>query len=205
MWTKKYVTIVALITVAVLAIGGILWNRDTGSLTTMPASEWQRGTKDAAITIDMYPDFTCHICVEKEHLVLQAFDMYPENVRMVYHHYPFSEFGQKLAEALEAAGKQGKFWELHDRFIQDVPRNVSELKVCAEEIGLDMPKFEKALDIGKFSGKVELDKQRAVLHGVDHVSVYVNGKEYRHAPGTLSDLCAAIDEELTRIGANVSD
>jgi protein-disulfide isomerase len=176
---------------------------DSGSLTLEPGDgtngAWWRGAVGAPVTIYVFPDFTCPACVEKERMVLQALDMYPEILRMVYHHYPSSSFGQTVAEALEAAGEQGKFWELHDRLLVDPPGDISELKACAVEIGLDMQKFDEALDSGRFTEKVERDKEEAISRGIKHVSVFISGTEYGHNPGTLSDLCAAIDEELERI------
>ena len=204
MWTKRYIISVTLITMAILAIGGILWNKDTGSLTPETYggfdSQWSLGASNAAIIIDVYLDFTCQVCVEKERVVLQALALYPESVSIIYHHYPISELGQKIAEALEAAGEQGKFWELHDRLIEDVPTDIFELKACAGEIGLDMKKFDEALESGKFSEEVKLTKQQAVSQGVSSTSVYINWTEYRHYPGKLSDLCAAINEELEGLG-----
>ena len=153
----------------------------------------------------MYPDFTCPICVEKERMVLEALDVDPDKVQMVYHHYPSSEFGQRIAEGLEAAGDQGMFWELHDRLLPDVPNDMSESMACAAEIGLDTQKFGEALDTGRFTETVELAKQEAISRGVKHVAVFINGREYEHDPGTLSDLCDAIDEELERDGSDACD
>ena len=124
---------------------------------------------------------------------------------MVYHHYPSSDFGQKIAEALEAADEQGKFWELHDRLLEDVPDDMSELKACAAEIGLNMQRFSQALDSGEFRERVELARQEAISRGVEHVSVFINGREYQHSPGTLSDLRDAIDEELEKDGSDACD
>jgi protein-disulfide isomerase len=135
-------------------------------------------------------------------MVLEALDIYPDKVKMAYHHYPSSEFGQKLAEALEAADEQGKFWELHDRLLADVPDDISELEACAADIGLDTQKFGDALVTGRFAETVELAKQAAISRGVKHVAVFINGKEYEYDPGTLSDLYDAIDEELERDGSN---
>ena len=204
MWNRDYLISVALITVIVLSVGAVLWSMDSGSGKFEPGDElegaWWRGAVGAPVTIYVFPDFTCSLCVEKERLALQALDMYPESLRMVYHHYPSSSFGQTVAEALEAAGEQGKFWELHDRLLVSPPYDMSKLKTCAAEIGLDMQKFDEALDSGRFTEKVELDKEEAISRGIKHVSAFINGTEYEHNPGTLSDLCAAIDEELERIG-----
>lgn len=209
MWTKKYVTSVAVITMAILAIGGILWNSGTAELKpntdSTGVTSWHRGDEGALITIDVYTDFECHICVKKELIVVEALGVYPGKIRMAYHHYPSSGFSEKLAEALEAAGEQGKFWEMHDRLIQNVPADMAMLKDLAKEVGLDMKRFNEALDSGKFTEKVQWAKELAILQGIKHVSLYINGKEYEKNSGMLEDLRTAIDEELERLGANVSD
>ena len=143
--------------------------------------------------------------MEKERIALDALDIYPGKVKMVYHHYPTSELGQKIAEALEAADEQGKFWELHDRLLADVPDDISELKACAAEIGLDTHRFGEALDNGRFTETVELAKQAAISRGVKHVAVFINGREYEYDPGRLSCFCDAIDEELEKDGSDDCD
>ena len=208
-WTKKYITSVALITVAILATGGLLWNSGRADLkpdfnATADAS-WYRGAEDAPITIDVYPDFECHICVEKELMVVQALVDYPGKIRMVYHHYADPGFSEKLAEALEAAGEQGKFWEMHDRLIRNVPSDIGQLQTVAEEIELDIGIFNEALERGQFTEKVRLAKQEATAAGVKYVSVFINGKEYQKNPGTLDDFYAAINDELERLDADVGD
>lgn len=207
MWTKNYIMSVALITVVILTIGGLLWNSSIVELkpdfTATTVTTWYRGDKEAPVTVDVYPDFECHICVEKELMVVQALADYSGKIRMVYHHYAAPGFSEKLAEALEAAGEQGKFWEMHDRFIQNVPSDINQLQVVAEEIGLDMRKFNEALDSGRFTEKVRLAKQEAILAGVKYVSVFINGKEYQKNPGMLDDLYTAINEELERLDTDV--
>ncbi len=133
-------------------------------------------------------------------MALQALEIYPGDVKMVYHHYPTSEFSWTLAEALEAAAEQGKFWELHDKFLEGVPADIDELKASARQIGLDMGRFEEALNTGAFREKVELAKHEAVSRGVTGVALFVNGTEYPFSPGTIEELCAFIDRELERLG-----
>ena len=204
---RIYVAIVMAVTIVTLAVGFLLWNSEeqqalSPDSSNMPCEGWCRGRNDAPVTIDAFVDFECHICVDKELLVMQALDMYPQEVTSVYHHYPSSDFSYKLAESLEAAGEQGKFWQMHDRIIEDVPDDISELKAAAEGVGLDMQEFKEALDSGKFAETVQLAKQEAISRGVEHVSLFINGREYKKYPGTLADLCYAIDEELERIAAN---
>jgi len=209
MWTPKYIISVVLISVVILAIGGLLWNSGTVELSpdynAMVNGSWYRGPDDAPITIDVYPDFLCDICIEKELMIVQALADYPGKIRMVYHHYADPGFSEKLAEALEAAGEQGKFWEMHDRFIQNVPSDINQLQLVAEEIGLEIREFNEVLESGRFNEKVRLAKQEAISAGVKYVSIFINRKEYQKNPGTLDDLYTAINKELERLGADVGN
>ena len=209
MWTRSYVTSVTLITAVILAIGVVLWN--SGTVELKPDSRgtaglsWYRGADDAAVTVDVYPDFECYVCVEKEIMVVQALADYPGRLRMVYHHYADPGFSETLAESLEAAGEQGKFWEMHDRVIQNVPTDMAALRAAAGEVGLDIERFSAALDSGAFTEKVRRAREEAVSAGVKYVAIFINGKEYAESPGTLEDLYHAVDEELERLGADAGN
>jgi len=207
MWTREYVITVLVITIATLTIGFFVWNSGTQQLSpgtyNFTCEGWCHGAESPLVIIDAYPDFECPICVNKQKLIMQALDIYPDEVRLDYHHYPYNDFSYKLAEALEAAGEQGKFWELHDKiFLQAVPGDMSDLLAAAEDVGLDMVLFNDSLNSGKFTDKVLADREQAISDGARPMSVYINGNEYRKYPGTPADLCSAIDEELERIEAN---
>ena len=204
---QQYVAIVISITIATLAVGFLLWESEEQQTLSpgnshAPGEGWYRGAEDAPVILDAFPDFECPICIEKERLVMQALDLYPQEVKLIYHHYPYSAFSYKLTEGLEAAGEQGKFWQMHDKFLEDVPDNISELLAVSEGLGLDMQRFTEALDSGKFAETVQLAKQEAISRGVQQVSLFINGKEYQKYPGTLADLCHEIDTELERQAGN---
>jgi protein-disulfide isomerase len=216
----SYILGVALITLPLLAIGGVLWSMEPPPLVlqsepsnlsnpsnpsnpsgaaTVSEPDWWRGAADAQIIIDTFPDFECIACCETEAVVPQTMHFYAKITKMVYHPYPLSELGQVIAEALEAAGEQGKFWELHDKVVQVMPRDVDALKACATEVGLDMPAFNQALDSGKFTEKVKLAKEKAIARGVDHATIFVNGSEYHKYPPDVGDISAMIAEEMGKI------
>jgi len=142
--------------------------------------------------------------VEKEQLALQALEMYPDKVRFIYHHYPSpqSQFAMKIAEALEAAGDQGKFWEMHDKIIWDTPEDMSELRVLAEEVGLDMDEFNNAVDAGKYTEVVQQARDMAVEHYVKYSALFINQTEFNGSPDSFDNLKDAIDIELAKIAAN---
>lgn len=138
--------------------------------------------------------------MEKEQLALQALTMYPDIVKLVYHHYPDDDFSYKLAESLEAAGEQDKFWEMHDRIMSDVPENIEEIINAAKEIEIgDIEKFAADLDSGVHTETVRDARVEAENHDVHDVSLFVNTREYQKYPGTIEDLIDLIDEELENL------
>jgi protein-disulfide isomerase/cyclophilin family peptidyl-prolyl cis-trans isomerase len=128
-------------------------------------TDWIKGAseQDAEITIYEYSDFQCPGCAGM-YPVLRAFVENNPNVRLVYRHFPldFHALAQITAEASEAAGAQGKFWEMHDLLfdntqewsglsIDDIRPKLSEY---AETLNLDVAQFDKDLDEGVYTAKV---------------------------------------------------
>lgn len=210
----KYTASVIMITIVIMSIGGIIWNSGTIELepvktiepepdsVTNKLTSWQRGNRDAPVTIDIYMDLGCHICIENEAIVLQALNAYPGKLRVIHHHYPSSGFYEKLAESLEAAGEQGKFWEFHDQLIQNIPDDMTSLFSLAEDLGLDIERFSEAINSGKYTETVRKAKEEAIARGVKDVSMFINGEEYDKSPDTPDDLYNAIDNELEKFNTN---
>jgi predicted DsbA family dithiol-disulfide isomerase len=218
---KRYIISVGLITTLILTAGGFIWNSGTNELSSsiVPSvSPWYQGEEGALVSIDMYTDFECSTCLKKERQALQAYYDFPGKIRLACHHFPGSENSIKIAEALEAAGEQGRFWEMHDRLIDDIPCDIAVLIAAVEstvtdireftiahlvseaaELGLDMEKFNKALESGRFNEKVQMAKQDGISSGVQTVSLFINGKEFRAIRGTLDEFYAAITAELERL------
>ena len=85
------------------------------NLPPVSADDWQNGPADAAVTFMVYSELQCPFCAQFEPLMVAIQEKYPDDVRTVFRHRPFPEsFHNKsilAAQALEAAGKQGKFEE----------------------------------------------------------------------------------------------
>ncbi len=85
-------------------------------------ADWVRGPEDAAITLIEYSDFQCPFCAQLATSLAQLEAQYPEDLRVAYRHFPLIGTPQQplhdkaalLMQAAEAAGRQGKFWEMHD-------------------------------------------------------------------------------------------
>ena len=91
-------------------------------LATVSDSDWVRGPADAAVTLIEYGDFQCPFCTELEKSLKQLEEQYPDDLRVVYRNFPLigtadepiHEKASLSMQAAEAAGLQGKYWEMHD-------------------------------------------------------------------------------------------
>jgi cyclophilin family peptidyl-prolyl cis-trans isomerase/protein-disulfide isomerase len=84
---------------------------------SVSSSDWTRGPADASVTIVEYADFQCPGCAQLEPVLEKLEEAYPKDLRVVFRHFPLESVHDKAAissQAAEAAGIQGKFWEMHD-------------------------------------------------------------------------------------------
>jgi cyclophilin family peptidyl-prolyl cis-trans isomerase/protein-disulfide isomerase len=128
--------------------------------------DWVKGASDAAVTVIEYADFQCPACAGVGPLLDQLLEARQGNVRLVYRHFPLITIHDKAmitAEASEAAGAQGKFWEMHDLLFErqqqwaaKSPTDMPDvLSGYAGELGLDVTAFKKALTEHTYQAKVK--------------------------------------------------
>jgi len=142
-----------------------------------------RGNVNAPVTLVEYSDFECPFCLRFLPSVEQALQEYPNDVRLVYRHFPLTSIhpeAQKAAEATECASEQGKFWEMHDKIFEaNAASNMSVAtwKQVAGDLGLDTATFATCLDSGKYANLVQqqtADGQAAGVRGTP--ATFVNGQ-----------------------------
>lgn len=146
---------------------------------TVNEDDWAKGAAagDAELTIIEYSDFQCPACASSEPAIQAIVDTTP-GIRLIYRHLPLESIHDKAflaAQAAEAAGAQGKFWEMHkllfdhaiqgyiaqqneqptDEWVMVSPEEVpAKLSEFAEELGLDVERFNADLEKGTYSEKV---------------------------------------------------
>ena len=106
------------------------------------------------------------------------------------------------AMASEAAGKQGKFWEMHDKLFQD-PRALTDenIEKYATEIGLDMAKFKEDLKDKKLEAKIKKQQaQGSTLGARGTPAFFVNGR-FLSGAQPFEAFKAIIDEEMKKADA----
>ncbi|MBU2566242.1 DsbA family protein [Patescibacteria group bacterium] len=140
------------------------------------------GPADAKVTIIEYSDFECPYCLRHYTTLQQIKKDFPNDVRVVFRHYPlsFHPEAQKAAEASECAADQGKFWEMYDKiFAANEAGNmgVDVWKAAAKELGLNTDEFNKCLDGGSKASRVAEDLSEGQNIGVEGTPAsFVNGE-----------------------------
>jgi len=139
-----------------------------------------RGAQKARVTIVEYGDFQCPFCLRSRPTLRQVLETYPEDVRLVYKHYPLSFHREAMNahRAAEAAREQGKFWEMHDRIFQ-TPSDLSPetMRKHAEALGLDLAEFDEAYKSERVQKRIAADQEEGRKVGVRGTpAFFVNGK-----------------------------
>jgi Na+/H+ antiporter NhaA len=147
-----------------------------------PERDHIRGPLDAPVTIVEYGDFECPYCGQAEGVMRELLREYGD-VRYVWRHLPLNDVhprAQLAAEAAEAAAEQGAFWEMHDLLLdhQDALRP-ADLIGYAQELGLDVERFEHDVRDRLGAGRVAEDVDSADLSGVSGTpTFFVNGRRH---------------------------
>ncbi len=142
-----------------------------------------RGPETAPVTLVEYGDFECPYCGRAEPALRDLLAEFGDDLRYVYRHLPLPDVHPRAkiaAEASEAAGSQGAFWEMHDLLYehQDALRP-ADLMGYARELGLDLERFERELRRHEHTARVARDVQSADLSGVTGTpSFFVNGQRH---------------------------
>lgn len=138
------------------------------------------GNSDATVTIVEFSDLQCPACGAAYPVTKQILEDYGDRVRLEYKHFPLTSlhaFAFKAAEASECANDQGKFWEYVDiAFSNQKALRTSDLKNYAEQLGLDMDKFENCLDSSAKAKYVTADYNEGIGKGVGGTpTFFING------------------------------
>jgi Na+/H+ antiporter NhaA len=141
-----------------------------------------RGPEDAPVTLVEYGDFECPYCGQAEPIIRELLAGHGD-VRYVWRHLPLTDVhphAELAAEAAEAAGAQGKFWEMHDRLLENQGAlRARDLLKYAEDVGLDVDRFRDDLRRHTYAGRVARDVESAELSGVSGTpTFFVNGRRH---------------------------
>jgi len=167
-----------------------------------PEVDHIRGPGDAAVTLVEYGDFECPYCGRAEPVLRDLLAEFGDELRFVFRDLPLADVhprAQIAAEAAEAAGAQGKYWEMHDLLFEHQDAlGPAELIRYAEELGLDVDRFRDELRRRVYAPGISED-----VAGADESSVagtptfFVNGRRH-HGAYDEESLAAAVRSAWAR-------
>jgi protein-disulfide isomerase len=160
-------------------------------------TDQQTGNLGSAVTLVEYGDYQCPHCGHAHPLLKRLLSEMGSELRFVFRNFPLQEIhpaAMMAALAAEAAGRQGKFWEMHDLIFehqQDLHGN-SFLKF-AGELKLDMQQFAKDWKDPSTMEKVEADFESGIRSGVNGTpTFFVNGEKLLSYDGSYESLIEGI-------------
>lgn len=163
-----------------------------------------RGSLEASVVIVEYGDYECPHCGRAYWVVKDLLDELGDEAAFVFRNFPITEAHPRaatVAEALEAAGGQGRFWEMHDWFYEHQHQlEVIDLEEHAQFIGLDVALWKKDLRERAHRGRVNDDLESGRKSGVTATpTFFINGARYEGDYDFESMLGAIRQEE--QVGA----
>jgi protein-disulfide isomerase len=147
------------------------------------ADEWIKGDKDAKVTLVEYSDFQCPACRAWEPRIESLMNEFGNHVRLVYRNFPLKTIHQNAqisAQAAEAAGMQGKYWEMHSLLFEKQSIWSPQTSVVVKEtfasyaadLGLNVEQFKKDLVSDKAKSLVDEDSDSGKASGVDSTPTF---------------------------------
>ncbi|MBB5347716.1 thioredoxin domain-containing protein [Desulfoprunum benzoelyticum] len=160
-----------------------------------------KGDAAAPVSIVLFTDFQCPYCIKLNPVLDQIYEKNKGKVKIVFKNMPlqFHQMAEPAAIAALAAGEQGKFWEFHDKLFTAPQLSPDLLPKIAQDLGLDMARFESDRNspmLRQKLGKDMSDAQKAGVTGTP--TLYINGRKLKQR--SPEGFQAMIDEELAKAG-----
>jgi protein-disulfide isomerase len=218
---KRYLpfVIVVVVALATFGSGAILYRAKRPQVRNLPESQSVpakgdqqsahiRGNPDAPVTLEEFGDFQCPPCGQFAGFVEELLKEYDPRLRVVFRNFPLPshEHAREAALAAEAAGFQGKFWEMHDTLYREQETwskapNVRELfESYAGTIGLDVDQFKKDMDGDKARERIDSDHALADSLGIKMTpTLFINNRPVdpkdKNPEGVRAEINAALEEK----------
>ncbi len=180
---------------------------DKKELLKIASDDWIKGNKEAKVVIVEYLDFECEACGAYYPLVKQLSEEYKDDLAIVTRYFPLPGHKNSMtsATAVEAAGKQGKYWEMFNILFdhqkiwgEKQSPDPAIFEGYAQQIGLNMDQFKKDVVSQEVKDRVNRDKSSGIKLGVSGTpSFYLNGNKIPNPKGP-DDFKSFIQAEISK-------
>ena len=166
-----------------------------------------RGPEKAALTLVEFGDYQCPSCGAYHPLVKEILNRYPQQLRLEFHHFPLITIhpnSMLASKAAEAAGEQGRYWEMHDALFDhqrewsDSPNAEPIFVALASQMGLDSNKFMQGLRSPQLQDRILRDVEQGQNAKVDAVPTFFINGERVHIKLSMEDFVQVIEAHLPK-------
>lgn len=213
--TQEVKILIGIGVITVLLVGGVsifFGNSSTSTNSKAPVdtktlirSDSQSiSTSSAKVTIVEFADFQCPACGAFHPELKQIMGEFAGRVNLVFRNFPLPQHqnAKLAAQAAEAAGVQGKFWQMHDKLYENQAAwsESTDAKSIfvnyAGDLGLDKVKFTTDLNSGNFDAKIQRDVSDGTGLGVNSTpTIFIDNQKLDTIPG-FSELKTLIEAKL---------
>lgn len=178
-----------------------------GKLTDgVTATDWVKGNPESKVTLVEYSDLQCPACKARLPLIKKIMDEFSNHIRFIYRHFPLRQLhknSQIAAQAAEAAGLQGKFWEMHDQLFENQEAwsqlegdlLLTAFDLYANNIQLDIARFNSDLNSNAVIAAVKADADSGEGANVTSTpTFFLNGSKIN--PADYEDFRALVREAI---------
>jgi protein-disulfide isomerase len=167
---------------------------------TIPEHAPIKGNADGAlVTIVIFSEFQCPFCSRVTATLDKVLAEYHGKVRLVFRHNPLAFHKQAMpaAQAAQAAARQGRFWEMHNKLFENRSKlDEDSIFGYASQLGLDMKLFEGDYRSQEIARQIKVDMDEAMRLGARGVpAFFINGRNFSGAQ-PLAKFKELIDELL---------
>lgn len=165
------------------------------------------GANTAGVTLTEYGDFECSACAQYYPLVKQIKEKYGDKIAFQFRHFPLTEIHQNAlisSRAAEAAGLQGKFFEMHDKLYENqqawaTSTNSAQIfEDYAAQLGLNVDKFREDMRSSAVNDSVQADRAEAKKKSYSSTPTFeINGQKIDN-PRSPEDFEKLIDEAIAQ-------
>lgn len=178
----------------------------SGSAIDVTDSDWVKGKSDAPVTLVEYTDFQCPACGAYYPIIEQLSKEMGDNLRVVIRHYPLIQIHDNAlpaARVAEAAGRQGKFWEMYDLLFANQKEwsNAADpmksiFPAYAGRIGLDMERFNQDMADASLDDKINRDRDTGnELKITGTPTFFLNGQKMEN-PKSFEALKKSVQDQV---------
>jgi protein-disulfide isomerase len=166
-----------------------------------------RGAENPAVTLVEYGDYECPHCADFHVVVSELMRRMPNELALEYHHYPLPVGPNSMTASLaaEAAGEQGRYWEMHDRIFETQrqwsgrPDGVEIFASMAGQLGLDTERFRQDLQSEEIQTRVLSDRLRGnALQISGTPTFFINGRRLDYLPSSVDEFEAIIRSQMAQ-------